>query len=52
MKLIKIYVDNQDSDEIKIKRITCFFKNIGVEHISPGIYKKLFGNGFQILFQY
>ena len=43
----EIYVDNPDTNEIKIKRITCFFKNIGVEHIGPGIYKKLFEHGFQ-----
>jgi DNA ligase (NAD+) len=37
----------EDNDEVKIKRITSFFKTIGVEHIGPGIFKKLYDNGYQ-----
>lgn len=39
----------EENDEVKIKRITSFFKTIGVEHIGPGIYKKLYQNGFNTI---
>lgn len=39
----------EENDDVKIKRITCFFKTIGVEHIGPGIYKKLYENGFDTI---
>ena len=35
----------EENNDVKIKRITCFFKT-GVEHIGPGIYKKMFENGY------
>ena len=39
----------EENDDVKIKRITCFFKTIGVEHIGPGIYKKMFENGYKTI---
>lgn len=41
-----LMINMEDNEEVKIKRITCFFKTIGVEHIGPGIYKKLYNNGY------
>ena len=41
--------DIEENDEVKIKRITSFFKTIGVEHIGPGIFKKLYDNGFNTI---
>ena len=41
--------DIEENDEVKIKRITSFFKTIGVEHIGPGIFKKLYENGFDTI---
>lgn len=42
-------VDLNDNKEVKIKRITCFFKTIGVEHVGPGIYKKMYEGGFDTI---
>merc|ERR1711935_250876 len=39
-EILMLNVEN--NDEFKIKRITNFFKTIGVEHIGPGIFKKMF----------
>ena len=38
-----------ENDDVKIKRITCFFKTIGVEHIGPGIYKKMYEHGYDTI---
>ena len=38
----------EENDDVKIKRITCFFKTIG-EHIGPGIYKKLYEGGYDTI---
>ena len=37
-----ILKDKEENDEVKIKKITIFFKTVGIEGIGPGTYKKLF----------
>lgn len=39
------------SDNIKIKRITYFFKTIGVKNLSEGIITKLVDNGYDTIFK-
>ena len=42
-------INLEENDDVKIKRITCFFKTLGVEHIGPGIYKKMYDNGYNTI---
>lgn len=44
-----ILKDKEENDEVKIKRLTIFFKTIGIEGIGPGTYKKLFNAGFNTI---
>lgn len=44
-----ILKDKEENDEVKIKRLTIFFKTIGIEGIGPGTYKKLFEAGFDTI---
>ena len=41
-----ILKNKEDNNDVKIKRLTIFFKTIGVEGIGPGTYKKLYQAGF------
>lgn len=44
-----ILKDKEENDDVKIKRLTIFFKTIGIEGIGPGTYKKLFEAGFDTI---
>ena len=44
-----ILKDKEENDDVKIKRLTIFFKTIGIEGIGPGTYKKLFMAGFDTI---
>ena len=44
-----ILKNKEENDEVKIKRLTIFFKTLGIEGIGPGTYKKLFYAGFDTI---
>merc|ERR1711935_432090 len=48
-EILMLNVEN--NDEFKIKRITNFFKTIGIEHIGPGIFKKMFQHKINTIYK-
>ena len=45
----EILIQNFDNHEYKLKKLIIFFKSIGVENIGPGIFTKLYKNGFNTI---
>ena len=46
----EIVLENyEDSNDVKLKKLITFFKTIGVEHIGPGIYGKMYENGYDTI---
>ena len=46
----EIILQNMEEDEdVKIKKIISFFKELDVKNIGPGIFKKMFQNGFNTI---
>ena len=46
-----ILLNMEEDENVKIKRIVSFFKTIGVENIGPGLYKKMYINGFDTIYK-
>ena len=42
----EILIQNFDNHEYKLKKVNNIFESIGVENIGPGIFTKLYKNGF------
>lgn len=46
----EIVLDNfEDSNDVKLKKVITFFRTIGIEHIGPGIYGKMYENGYDTI---
>lgn len=45
----EIILSNMEDNVVKIKKIISFFKTLDVKNIGPGLFKKMFENGFDTI---